>query len=60
MYEPSTLECRLLIEAKENLLSAMKSLSNIKNVESIQKELLSIYNQLEEIHEAKRKKELNF
>tara|TARA_B100000700_G_C14957434_1_gene814679 strand:+ start:892 stop:1074 length:183 start_codon:yes stop_codon:yes gene_type:complete len=58
MYEPSTLECRLLIEAKENLLSAMKSLSNIKNVENIQKELLSIYNQLEEIHEKKREKEL--
>ncbi len=36
----------------------MKSLSNIKNVENIQKELLSIYNQLEEIHEKKREKEL--
>ena len=57
-YEPGSLECRLLIEAKENLLNAMKSLSNIKDMDNIQSQLLSIYNELEEKHEARREKEL--
>ena len=57
-YEPGTLECRQLIEAKENLISAMKSLSNIEGTESIQKQLRTIYNKLEEKHEIMRIKEL--
>ena len=58
-YEPGSLECRLLIDAKENLLSAMKSLSNIKDMDSIQSQLLTIYNRLEEMHEERRQAELN-
>ena len=38
-YEPGTLECRLLIEAKENILNAMKSLSNIKNTDTLHSQL---------------------
>jgi len=57
-YEPGSLECRLLIEAKENILNALKSLSNIENVDSIQSQLLSIYNKIEDLHEERRKKEL--
>ena len=57
-YEPGSLECRLLIEAKENILSALKSLSNINDVENIQTRLLEIYNELEERHEVRREKEL--
>ena len=57
-YEPGSLECRLLIEAKESLLNTIKSLSNIENVDTIQSQLLSIYNELEDLHEIRRKKEL--
>ena len=58
-YEPGSLECRLLIDAKENLLNAMKSLKNIQNIEKIQDQLLRIYNELEDLHEIRREKELN-
>ncbi len=56
-YEPGSQECRLLIEAKENLLSAMKSLSKIEDIKSIQSQLMSIYNELEKLHEVRREKE---
>ncbi len=58
-YEPGSPECRTLIEAKENLISAMKSLSKIKNLDHIQKGLKEIYNELEELHESRRIKEFN-
>ncbi len=57
-YEPGSLECRHLIEAKENLLSAKKSLSKISNMENIEEQLLNIYNELEKMHEIRRIKEL--
>ena len=57
-YEPGSLECRLLIDAKENLLNAIKSLSNIENMDKIQSQLLNIYNELEDLHEKRREKEL--
>ena len=56
-YEPGSLECRLLIEAKESLLKAMQSLNGIQNIESIQAELKSIYRKLEDMHEIRREKE---
>ncbi len=56
-YEPGTLECRLLIEAKENILNAMKSLSNIKNTDSLHSQLRTIYNKLENMHDAKKDEE---
>ena len=56
-YEPGSQECRLLIEAKENLLSAMKSLSKIEDIKSIEGQLMSIYNELEKLHEIRREKE---
>ena len=58
-YEPGSPECRSLIEAKENIISAMKALNRIQNLEHIQKELKKIYNELEELHESRRIKELN-
>ena len=57
-YEPGSLACRQLIDAKENLISAMKSLSNVEKTEDIQEQLMAIYNQLEEKHELMRLKEL--
>ena len=59
-YEPGSPECRSLIEAKENIISAMKALNRIQNLEHIQKELKKIYNELEELHESRRAQELNY
>ena len=56
-YEPGSLECRLLIEAKENLINAKISLSKIKNMESIENQLMAIYNELEKMHELRRVEE---
>ena len=58
-YEAGSTECRGLIEAKESLIKAMKSLGAIENLEHIQKNLRKIYNELEEIHESRRIKESN-
>tara|TARA_Y100001968_G_C19142960_1_gene612336 strand:+ start:490 stop:681 length:192 start_codon:yes stop_codon:yes gene_type:complete len=58
-YEAGSTECRGLIEAKESLIKAMNSLASIENLEHIQKELRDIYNELEQLHESRRKKESN-
>ena len=60
IYEPGTLQCRLLIEAKESLLTVIKSLSNVPNVEDIQSQLLCIYNELEEKHDSARSHSKSF
>ncbi|WP_320664053.1 hypothetical protein [Prochlorococcus sp. MIT 1223] len=54
-YEAGSRECRSLIEAKENLIKGMQSLSAIKNTEHIQTQLKALYNELEEMHETRRK-----
>tara|TARA_B100000214_G_scaffold351878_1_gene306652 strand:- start:359 stop:538 length:180 start_codon:yes stop_codon:yes gene_type:complete len=56
-YEAGSPECRNLIEAKENLIKIMNSLSNINSLDHIQTQLKEIYNELEEIHEGQRIKE---
>ena len=56
-YEAGSRECKNLIEAKENLIKIMQSLSTIKNAEHIQTQLKSIYNELEAMHEIRRKVE---
>ena len=53
-YEAGSKECRNLIEAKENLLSAMKSLSGIGSTEKLQLQIKGIYNTLEEMHDDRR------
>jgi len=53
-YEAGSKECRNLIEAKENLLSAMKSLSGIGSTEKLQLQIKGIYNTLEEMHDNRR------
>tara|TARA_Y100001968_G_scaffold306271_1_gene322942 strand:- start:165 stop:356 length:192 start_codon:yes stop_codon:yes gene_type:complete len=58
-YEAGSTECRGLIEAKESLIKAMKSLGVISDLDHIQKILLDVYNDLEEIHESRRIKESN-
>ena len=53
-YEPGSTQCRGLIAAKENLLSAMNSLSKIENIEHIQAQLKEIYKELDQIHEGRK------
>ena len=57
--EAGSTQCRGLIEAKESLINAMNSLGAIENLDHIQKTLLDIYNELEQLHESRRIKESN-
>ncbi len=57
--EAGSTQCRGLIEAKENLIQAMNSLGAIEDLDHIQKTLLEIYNELEQLHESRRIKESN-
>ena len=54
-YEAGSKECRHLIEAKESLLSAMQSLSNISSTELLQVQIKEIYNKLETMHDNRKK-----
>ena len=53
-YEAGSKECRNLIDAKENLLSAMESLSEIRDTENLQLQIKDIYNTLEMMHDNRR------
>ena len=55
--EAGSRECRNLIDAKENLIKIMQSLSSINNTQHIQNQLREIYNELEGMHELRRKVE---
>jgi len=55
--EAGSRECRHLIDAKENLIEIMQSLSSIQKTDHIQNQLREIYNELEEMHELRRKVE---
>ena len=57
-YEPGSRECLYLIEAKENLLNAVKALQNIKELESLNNKLLVIYKELDKVHDNKKITEL--
>tara|TARA_B100000945_G_scaffold6443_1_gene5390 strand:- start:1139 stop:1330 length:192 start_codon:yes stop_codon:yes gene_type:complete len=58
-FEAGSTQCRGLIEAKESLIKAMNSLGAIEDLDHIQKKLLDIYNELEQLHESRRVKESN-
>ena len=58
-YEAGSKECRHLIEAKESLLLAMESLSNISSTDSLQIQIKEIYNKLEVLHDKRKKIEFN-
>ena len=53
-YEAGSKECRNLIDAKESLLSAMESLSEIVDAENLQLQIKDIYNTLEKMHDKRR------
>ena len=54
MDEPGTSTCRSLIDAKRGLESVMASLNNVNDIDLIQAQLISIYNQLEALHDLQR------
>mgnify|MGYP001446712031 CR=1 FL=1 len=58
-YEAGSPQCRGLIEAKESLIRAMNSLGSIENLDHIQMTLREVYNELEQVHELRRKQESN-
>ena len=53
-YEAGSKECRHLIDAKESLLLAMESLSNINSTDILQVQIKEIYNKLEVLHDKRR------
>ena len=53
-YEAGSKECRHLIEAKESLLLAMESLSNINSTDVLQIQIKEIYNKLEAMHDKRK------
>ena len=53
-YEAGSKECRNLIDAKESLLSAMESLSEINDAEDLQQQIKDIYKTLEKMHDNRR------
>ena len=50
-YEAGSKECRNLVDAKESLLSAMESLSEIRDTDNLQLLIKDIYNTLEKMHD---------
>ena len=58
-YEAGSKECRHLIEAKESLLLAMESLSNIESTDILQIQIKEIYNKLELLHDKRKKIEFS-
>ena len=58
-YEAGSKECRHLIEAKESLLLAMESLSNIDSTDILQIQIKEIYNKLEMLHDTRKKIEFS-
>lgn len=53
-YEPGTSECRLLIDSKAQIEAALANLARLENTDALRSQLLSVYNQLEELHDIKR------
>ena len=58
-YEAGSKECRHLIEAKDSLLLAMESLSNINSTDVLQIQIKEIYNILEVMHDKRKKIEFS-
>ena len=53
-YEPGTSACRVLIDSKAQLELMLLNLAKLENTESIRQQLVSVYNQLEALHDQRR------
>jgi len=54
-YEPGSPECRVLIDCKAQIETMLLSLERIENSSPIRDQLVSVYNQLEELHDQHRR-----
>lgn len=53
-YEPGSTDCRILIACKAQIESMLLELNRIDDAEHIRRQLVSIHNQLEGLHELRR------
>ena len=53
--ETGTQECYALLKAKENIEEAIQVIVKLKHAEHIKQQLLAVHNQLEGMHELKRR-----
>ena len=53
--EAGTKECYVLLKAKANIEEAIHVIVNLKHAEHIKQQLLAVHNQLEGMHELKRR-----
>ena len=53
--EAGTQECYALLKAKANIEEAIQVIVKLKHVEHIKQQLLAVHNQLEGMHELKRR-----
>ena len=58
LYESRTRQCHILVESKNRIERILFDLNGMENIDHISYQLLSIYNQLEGIHELYRSKRI--
>ena len=58
-YEAGSKECRRIIETKEHLLKTLQSLKYLSNTDHIESKLKAIYDELEKMHDMRKKIEAN-
>ena len=58
LYESETRLCHNLVESKNRIERILFDLNGMENIDHISSQLLSIYNQLEGIHELYRSKRI--
>ena len=52
--EAGSTDCRVLIEAKRSIEDALRILADLPSSDHLRRQLLSVYNQLEGMHDLKR------
>ena len=53
-YEPGTSECRVLIDSKGQIESILRNLAKLENTGAIRQQLVTVYNELEQLHDQRR------
>ncbi|MFY8150349.1 MAG: hypothetical protein ACOVNL_14175 [Prochlorococcaceae cyanobacterium] len=54
-YEPGSTECRVLIDCKAQIESMLLSLHRVAETAPIREQLVSVYSQLEGLHDSHRR-----
>jgi len=52
--EPGSPDCRVVIDAKQSLEDVLRLIAGLPHTDHIRRQLLSVYNQLEGMHDLKR------